>query len=71
VDAFTIMRSAGHSGISVSQQYIHPAPEAVERAFERLQLSAERPEKPAETTATRYGIRYTQGRDCRKSLKGL
>jgi hypothetical protein len=39
VDAFTIMRIAGRSSISVSQQYIHPTPEAVERAFERLQLS--------------------------------
>jgi integrase len=39
VDAFTIMRIAGHSSIVVSQRYIHPTPEAVERAFERLQLS--------------------------------
>ena len=39
VDAFTIMRTAGQSGIVVSQRYIHPAPEAVERAFERLPLS--------------------------------
>ena len=37
VDAFTIMRIAGHSSITVSQRYIHPSPEAVERAFERLQ----------------------------------
>jgi integrase len=40
VDAFTIMRIAGHSSIVVSQRYIHPTPEAVERAFERLQLAA-------------------------------
>ena len=38
VDAFTIMRIAGHSSIVVSQRYIHPTPEAVECAFERLQL---------------------------------
>lgn len=38
VDAFTIMRIAGHSSIVVSQRYVHPTPEAVERAFERLQL---------------------------------
>jgi site-specific recombinase XerD len=37
VDAFTIM-IAGHSSITVSQRYVHPSPEAVERAFERLQL---------------------------------
>jgi len=40
VDAFTIMRIAGHSSIVVSQRYIHPTPEAVERAFERLQLAS-------------------------------
>ena len=39
VDAFTIMRIAGHSSVTVSQRYMHPTPEAVERAFERLQLS--------------------------------
>ena len=44
VDAFTIMRIAGHSSIVVSQRYIHPTPEAVERAFERLQLSGRNPE---------------------------
>jgi integrase len=44
VDAFTIMRIAGHSSIIVSQRYIHPTPEAVERAFERLQLHGEGPE---------------------------
>ena len=41
VDAFTIMRIAGHSSIVVSQRYIHPTPEAMERAFERLQLSGD------------------------------
>lgn len=37
VDAFTMMRIAGHSSITVSQRYSHPSPEAVERAFEKLQ----------------------------------
>ena len=37
VDAFTIMRIAGHSSITVSQRYIHPSPELLERAFERLE----------------------------------
>ena len=39
VDAFTIMRVAGHSSITVLQRYVLPTPEAVERAFEQLQLS--------------------------------
>jgi len=37
VDAFTIMRVAGHSSITDSQRSVHPSPEAVEGAFERLQ----------------------------------
>ena len=32
---------SGHSCILVSQRYIHPIPEAMERAFERLQLSGD------------------------------
>jgi hypothetical protein len=37
VEAFTIMRIAGHSSVTVSQRYVHPTPEAVERAFVRLE----------------------------------
>lgn len=36
-DAFTIKRIAGHSSITVSERYVHPSSEAMERAFERLQ----------------------------------
>jgi integrase len=35
-DAFTIMKIAGHSSVTISQRYVHPSPEAMERAFERL-----------------------------------
>jgi integrase len=58
VDAFTIMRIAGHSSIVVSRRYVQPSPEAVERAFERLQLSGDfapnRPKRlpPATVSAT-------------------
>lgn len=41
VYAFTIMRIAGHGSIVVSQRYIHPTPEAVERPFDRLHLSGD------------------------------
>jgi hypothetical protein len=34
---FTIMKIAGHSSVTVSQRYVHPTPEGMERAFERLQ----------------------------------
>jgi site-specific recombinase XerD len=35
-DAFTIMRLMGHSTVTVSQRYVHPSPEAVELAYERM-----------------------------------
>jgi hypothetical protein len=35
VDAFTIMKIAGHSSVTVSQRYVHHLSEALERAFER------------------------------------
>lgn len=44
-DAFTIMRIAGHSSVTVSQRYVHPTPESLEKAFDRLQaLNAEKAE---------------------------
>src|ERR1051326_6801880 len=36
-DAFTIMKIAGHSSVTVSRRYVHPTPEGMERAFERLE----------------------------------
>jgi site-specific recombinase XerD len=36
-DAFTIMKLMGHSTVIVSQRYVHPSPESVERAFSRLE----------------------------------
>jgi integrase len=36
VDAFSIMRIAGHSSITISQRYVHPSSEALERAFDKL-----------------------------------
>jgi len=50
------MRIAGHSTITVSQKYVHPSTDAMERAFERLvSLNAEKVEKrraPATVSAT-------------------
>lgn len=37
VEAFTIMRIAGHSSVAVPQKYVHPSPESIERAFEKLE----------------------------------
>jgi integrase len=36
-DAFTIMKIAGHSSVTVSQRYVHPTPEGMDRAFDRLE----------------------------------
>jgi hypothetical protein len=35
-DAFSIMKIAGHSSVTVSQRYVHPTPEGMDRAFDRL-----------------------------------
>lgn len=37
-DAFTVMRLMGHSTVTVSQRYVHPSPEALELAYERLTM---------------------------------
>ena len=36
-DAFTIMRIAGHSSVVISRRYVHPSPESLQHAFERLE----------------------------------
>lgn len=36
-DAFTIMRLMGHSSVTASQRYVHPTPETLDRAVDRLQ----------------------------------
>lgn len=45
-DAFTIMWLMGHSSVSVSQRYVHPTPEAIERGVEKLEaMNAEASKK--------------------------
>ena len=41
-DAFGIKRLMGHSSVTVSQRYVHPSPESLERAFERLESMNEK-----------------------------
>jgi len=52
VDAFTILRIAGHRSITASQRFT-PPPEAMERAFERLQLAGKSADTQAENEAKR------------------
>jgi integrase len=43
-DAFTIMRIMGHSSITVSQRYVHPTPETLERAFDSMEAQTQEAE---------------------------
>ena len=40
-DAFTLARIAGHSSITITQRYIHPQADAIERAFAPLACASE------------------------------
>lgn len=51
--AFSIMRLMGHSSITVSQRYVHPSAEALERAGERLQEMNVAPVRIAQEGAER------------------
>jgi integrase len=53
-DAFTIMKLMGHSTVTVSQRYVHPSPEGIERAMERLAWFGSRAEVPL--NAPQYGV---------------
>jgi integrase len=77
-DAFTIMKIAGHSSVTVSQRYVHPTPEGMERAFERLQeLNATKMEEAkaeaaaagAEGTRLPAKVATSKNRISRKSLQ--
>jgi integrase len=53
VDAFTPMRIAGHSTVAISQRYVHPTPETMEAAFERLRKTNRRAEEKLQATSER------------------
>lgn len=36
------MKLMGHTSVMISQRYVHPTPEIVDRAFERLQVLNEK-----------------------------
>ena len=39
-DVFTLARIAGHSSITITQRYVHPQADAIERAFQRTTKTA-------------------------------
>jgi integrase len=52
-DAFSIMRIAGHSSVTISQRYVHPSSETMKRAFDRLEaLNLARDSEHEPTTAS-------------------
>lgn len=50
-DAFAIIKVMGHSTVVVSQKYIHPTPEAMERGFERLHAANQKAQAYRRKTA--------------------
>jgi integrase len=42
-DAFTLARIAGHSSITITQRYVHPQADAIERAFAKLPAAVNQP----------------------------
>jgi integrase len=56
-DAFTLARIAGHSSIAITQRYVHPQAEAIERAFQKLVTDGGHPQKSlAEENATEIEV---------------
>jgi len=51
-DAFTIMKLAGHSSTIMSQRYVHPTPEAMGKAMEKLDDMNPKSLPPATISAT-------------------
>lgn len=70
-DAFTIMRIAGHSSVTVSQRYVHPSPESLETAFGRLDALNRRKRREAGKvpTVSTTGAKAEKRKRSRKLLK--
>jgi integrase len=68
-DAFTLARIAGHSSITITQRYIHPQADAIERAFAPLAAvpRASSENKESEQVGTNLGT--TENRPMDESLQ--
>lgn len=62
-DSFTLARIAGHSSIAMTQRYVHPQAEAIERAFQKMvtaggyqeNLTTSGPERGGSVTERKLG----------------
>ena len=54
-DAFSIMRLMGHSSITTSQRYVHPTPQALESAVQRLEALNRKAAGASPSSGTRAG----------------
>ena len=76
LDALTIMKIAGHGSIVGWQRYVHPTPEAVERALEPFNGVIERTVTKVDSRGTSEEVPttlFTTSADAirRSHLKGL
>jgi integrase len=56
VEAFTIMKLAGHGSVVVSQRYVHPTPQAMENAVAKLDAMNSRALKAGSVTKDRHEV---------------
>jgi integrase len=56
VEAFTIMKLAGHGSVVVSQRYVHPTPQAMENAVAKLDAMNSRALEAGSATEDRHGV---------------
>jgi len=65
-DAFTLARIAGHSSITITQRYIHPQADAIERAF--APLAAQSISSSEQTKSGQVGTKLGTVIEARKSM---